>query len=113
MDVRLDERFPMNRKLACGGCTEWSVKGIARECHIGKDSVVEALKKLLDAGFIQYAGQAAGNGGMKKKWRVTHPDQLEAVRYSIDVMGLPSLRWEEEPAVAEEEAMDDVLEACL
>jgi asparagine synthetase B (glutamine-hydrolysing) len=122
MDVRLHKRHPYNRNLASGGCTEWSVKGIASECHIGRDKVVEALKQLLDAGFIQYAGRVPANGSMKRKWRVTHPDELEAVRYSIDVMGLPSLRWDEKAAAAadeeadrdaEEEAMNDVLEACL
>ena len=113
MDVRLHERHPYNRNLACGGCTEWSVKGIASECHIGRDKVVEALKQLLDAGFIQYAGRVPANGSMKRKWRVTHPDDLEAVRHSIDVMGLPSLRWDQGTTPVEEEQMDDVLEACL
>jgi len=94
-DVRLDDRFPYNRKLACGGCTSWSVKGIARECHLGKSSVIEALKGLLDAGFIQYAGYAFAGGGWRRRFRVTHPDHLEAVRYAISVTGLPSLKYNE------------------
>ena len=94
-DVRLDERHPYNRKLACGGCTTWSVKGMARECHLGQSSVVEALKALLDAGFIQYAGIAEEGNGPRRRWRVTHPDELEAVRYAISVMGPPSEKFNE------------------
>lgn len=93
MDVRLHERHPYNRNLACGGCTEWSVKGIARECHLGKASVHEALKDLLDAGFIQYAGWVPARGSPKRRWRVTHPKHLEDVRHAISVMGLPSLKY--------------------
>ena len=102
----------MNRKLVCGGCTEWSVKGIARECHIGKDSVVEALKKLPMQGLFstrascwewrdeeEMACDASGSAGGSASF--------------VEVMGLPSLVQREEPAAAEEEAMDDVLEACL
>ena len=77
----------------CGGITTWSVKGIAGECGMGKATVVQGLKKLLDAGFIQYAGKAWGSGSWKRRWRVTHPDQLEAVRHAIEVMGLPSLKY--------------------
>ena len=113
MDVELHHRHPYNRNLASGGCTEWSVKGIARECHIGKNSVVEALKQLLDAGFIQYAGQVPGNGGKKRRWRVTHPDEVEAVRHAIEVMGPPSLRWDKESDEIEEEQLDDLYEACM
>ena len=78
-----------------GAVTEWSVKGIACECSMGKSTVRRGLKKLLDAGFIQYAGKAWGNGSWKRRWRVTHPNQLEAVRYSISVMGDPSLKYYE------------------
>ena len=94
-DVRLHKRFPSNRKLACGGCTHWSVKGLADVCRLGKSSVIDALKKLLDAGFIQYAGEVLGRNGYRRRWRVTHPDQLEAVRYAISVTGLPSLKYNE------------------
>lgn len=79
----------------CGGTSTWSVKGMARHCGLGKATVITALKKLLDAGFIQYAGWTWGNGDKKRRWRVTHPEHLEAVRHSIDVMGPPSLRYNE------------------
>ena len=94
-DVALDEKHPYNRKLACGGCTTWSVKGMARECHLGQSSVVEALKALLDAGYIQYAGLVDGENGPRRRWRVTHPDELEAVRYAISMMGPPSERFKD------------------
>lgn len=94
-DVRLDERHPYNKRLACGGCTTWSVKGIAGECHLGKSSVIEALKALLDEGFIQYAGVCDTGSGPRRRWRVTHPDELEAARYAISVLGLPSKKFSE------------------
>ncbi len=80
-------------KSAQGGTTSWSVKGIANQCGLGKATVIKALKKLLDAGFVQYAGWAWGNGSPKRRWRVTHPKHLEAVRYAISVMGKPSLKY--------------------
>jgi hypothetical protein len=88
-DVRLHERFPENRKLAMGGCSSWSVKGIHKACHLGKDTVRRGLKKLMEAGFIQYAGEVRGKEGTWKRWRVTHPSELDAVRYAIEVMGGP------------------------
>jgi hypothetical protein len=80
---------------AQGGITAWSVKGIALQCCLGKSTVISALKKLLDAGFIQYAGWGWGNGSRKRRWRVTHPKHLKAVRHAISVMGLPSLKYKE------------------
>ena len=59
-------------------------------CGMGKTTVIRALKKLLDSGFIQYAEFSKP---YDRWWRVTHPDQLEAVRYSIDLMGLPSEKY--------------------
>jgi len=84
--------------LRQGGVSKWSVKGISRQCGMGKTTVIKALKKLLDEGYIQYAGWAWGNGARKRCWRVTHPDQLEAVRHAISVMGLPSLKYNDKPA---------------
>lgn len=76
-----------------GGTTNWSNKGLADRAGIGKTTVIKALKKLLDAGFIQYAGWSWGNGFRKRRWRVTHPADIEAVRYAISVMGPPSLKY--------------------
>jgi len=81
------------KNASYGAITEWSVKGIANECSMGKATVRRGLKKLLDAGFIQYAGKSWGSGSWKRRWSVTHPNQLEAVRYSISMMGLPSLNY--------------------
>ena len=103
-DIRLDEKFPYNRKLTCGGCSYWSVKGLADACHLGKSSVIDALKKLLDAGFIQYAGIIWGEKGYRRRWRVTHPGDLAAVRHAISVLGLPSLKYHDPTT---EELTDD------
>lgn len=92
-DTRSNKKHPFNKKLSCGGCTSWTVKGIADVCQLGKSSVIDALKALLDAGYIQYAGVVDEGMGPRRRWRVTHPDQLEAVRHAISVMGPPSLRY--------------------
>ena len=74
----------------CGGICNWTVKGLANECSMGRSTVITALKKLLDSGYIQYGEDSTP---YNRRWRVTHPKHLEAVRYAIDVMGLPSLRY--------------------
>jgi hypothetical protein len=38
-------------------------------------------------------GSTDERAGPRRRWRVTHPDQLEAVRHAISVMGLPSERY--------------------
>lgn len=85
MDKRVDRDGAV-----MGGTTEWSVKGLARECHLGKHTVSRALRLLADDGYIQLLGWTKTIGNRRRVWRVTRPDQLESVRYSIDVMGLPS-----------------------
>ncbi|HBT58473.1 MAG TPA: hypothetical protein DEA92_15300 [Pseudomonas sp.] len=57
---------------------------------MSRTTVIAALKKLLDHGFIQFAEFSTP---YDRVWRVTHPKHLEAVRYSIEIMGLPSLRY--------------------
>ena len=73
-----------------GGCCNWTVKGLAGACGMSKTTVIKALKKLLDGGFIQYAEFSTP---YDRWWRVTHPDQLEAVRHAIDLMGPPSAKY--------------------
>ena len=74
----------------CGGTCNWTVKGLADRCSMSKTTVIKALKKLLDGGFIQLAEFSTP---YDRVWRVTHPKHLEAVRHSIDLMGLPSLKY--------------------
>lgn len=68
---------------------------MAEQCHLGKEKVREGLKKLLDAGLIQYAGKSGQSGAERRVWRVTHPDDVEARRQAIRVMGLPSECFQE------------------
>ena len=77
----------------CGGTTSWTIKGLANELSIKRETVARAIDKLLDNGFIQIIGQSY-NSGLSNNivWRVTHPDMLDAVRYSIEMMGPPSER---------------------
>lgn len=68
--------------------------------------MIEALKSLLDAGFIQYAGLVDGENGPRRRWRVTHPDQLEAVRSAISVMGPPSERFKDSSTTPVDDTFD-------
>jgi len=77
----------------CGGTTNWSIKGLASELGVRRETVAAALNKLLDNGFIQVAGESTNKGGSHNTvWRVTHPNMLDAVRYANDIMGPPSER---------------------
>ena len=77
----------------CGGTTSYTIKGLSLELGRKRETVARALEKLLDAGFIQIAGEEQNKGGSNNTvWRVTHPKMLEAVSYSIEVMGPPSQR---------------------
>jgi hypothetical protein len=78
----------------CGGTSSWSIKGLAAELKIKRETVSRALNKILDSGHIQIAGEITNKDGSNNTlWRVTHPNMLDAVRYSIEIMGkLPSER---------------------
>lgn len=80
----------------CGGTTELSHKAIADLCRLGKTTVLKAIDALLDDGLIQCLHLVpTGRGSWKRRYRVIHPDQLEAQRGAIAVMGpalLPSER---------------------
>ena len=77
----------------CGGTSCYTIKGIASELGIERKTVARALNKLLDTGYIQIAGEQHNKDGCHSTiWRVTHPEMLDAVRYSIELMGAPSER---------------------
>ena len=76
-----------------GGTTSWTIKGLANQLGIQRKTVAGSLDKLVDTGYLQIAGeQKNGDGCQSSIWRVTHPDMLEAVGYSIELMGKPSGR---------------------
>ncbi len=77
----------------CGGTSSWSIKGLASELHIKRETAARALNKLLDYGFIQIAGEEENKGNSRNTiWRITYPTMLDAVRHSIEIMGKPSKR---------------------
>ena len=78
----------------CGGTSSWSIKGLAAELNIKRETVSRSIDKILDSGYIQIAGEITNKGGSNNTlWRITHPDMLDAVRYSIETMGkFPSER---------------------
>ena len=76
-----------------GGTTSYTIKGLSIETGLKRDTVARALNKLLHGGFLQIEHEEPNTGGSNNTvWHVTHPKMLEAVRYSIDVMGPPSYR---------------------
>ncbi len=80
-----------------GGTTQMSHKTIADICGMSSKTVIKAVDLLMDDGLISCEGMTHSwrGGSQKRIYRVTHPDQVEAVRYAIGVMGeglLPSDR---------------------
>ena len=73
--------------------SNWSVKGIAGELKMHRDTVARAIDKLLDNGFIGIAGHhASANGSHVVVWAIYAPDWIPNVRHSIELMGPPSAR---------------------
>lgn len=79
------------------GTSHWTVKGISGELGMCHKTVTKALYKLLDSGLITIIGETGNKAGSNNTvFGVTHPDWLEHVRYSINMMGqLPSERLKE------------------
>ena len=74
----------------CGGTTVLSHKAIADLCHLGKTTVLKAIDLLLDDGLIQVLHLVpTEKGSWKRRYRVTHPDDLEAQRAALEVIGEP------------------------
>lgn len=89
-DVRRDPRLHKHWKtrMDCGGTTKWTIKGIAGELGTCRKRVAKALDQLLDNGFVIAEGyEQTGRGTKTIIWRVVHPDQLEARRAVIEIMG--------------------------
>lgn len=75
----------------CGGTTELSHKAIASLCHMSKTTVLRAIDLLLDDGLIQFLHMVpTGKGSWKRRYRVTHPSQVEWQRQVIDLHELPA-----------------------
>ena len=93
------------------GTSKWSHKGIADKLRLGKSTVLKAINGLLDAGLIQHTGYLpTGKGSSKARYRVTHPETLDAQRYAISVMGPPSERKQARPIKPDYDNNDDSLE---
>jgi DNA-binding transcriptional MocR family regulator len=97
----------------CGGTTELSHKALADLCHMSKTTVIRAVDRLLDDGLIQFLHMVpTQSGSWKRRYRVTHPDHVEAQRAAIEVFGIaPSDRAKRMTHYAGEAGMDD--DVCL
>lgn len=81
-----------DRRGEWGGTTVLSHKAIADLCHMSKTTVIKAVDLLLDSGLIQFMHMvpALKKGSWKRRYRVTHPAQLEAQREALWVIGVPA-----------------------
>ena len=72
----------------------WTIKGIASEVGMKRETVGRAVDKLLDDGLLSViAEEENGNGSRNTIWGVTHSDWIINVRYAVDMMGdKPSVR---------------------
>lgn len=77
----------------CGGTTTLSHKALADLCRMSNATVIRAIDQLLDDGLIQFLHLVpTRQGTRKRRYRVTHPEHVEAQRSAIEVMGSPSAR---------------------
>ena len=89
-DRRWDKRkgLPWFHRLDAGATTEWSIKGLAGQLHIGKEKVRRAIDALLKAGFIRVLGYVSSRNGSKKRlFQVIKYNQLENYRAALAVSG--------------------------
>lgn len=80
-----------DRRSDCGGTTQLSHKAIADLCGMSKTTVVNAIDQLLDAGFISFLHMVpTAKGSWKRRYRVIHPDEVEAQRAALAAMEEPA-----------------------
>lgn len=72
----------------------WTIKGIASEVGMKRETVGRAVDKLLDDGLLSViAEEENGNGSRNTIWGITNSDWITNVRYAVDMMGdKPSVR---------------------
>ena len=82
-----------DQRKNCGGTTVLSHKALADLCHMSNGTVIKAIDLLLDDGLIQFLHLVpTRQGSHKRRYRVTHPDHLEAQRAALEVLGPASER---------------------
>lgn len=75
----------------CGGTTSLSHKALADLCHMSRTTVIRAVDRLLDDGLIQFLHLVpTPQGTWKRRYRVTHPEQLEVQREVLSLFGEPA-----------------------
>lgn len=75
----------------CGGTTSLSHKALADLCHMSRTTVIRAVDRLLDDGLIQFLHLVpTPQGTWKRRYRVTHPEQLEVQREVLALFGEPA-----------------------
>ena len=96
------------------GTTHWSHKAIAQTLHMGKATLIKALDKLLDHGFLTVVGYASPPfGSVHRIYRVIHPELIEHQRHALEVIGVPSsVRQKSRDALARETFFDSYEKEC-
>lgn len=84
----VEKHLPWSLRADAGATSEWSIKGLARQLHLGKEKVGKAMDALLDAGFIRVLGFFdSGNGSAKRLFQVVKYNQLDNVREALAITG--------------------------
>lgn len=105
-----------DRRGKCGGTTTLSHKALADLCHMSNTTVIRAVDMLLDDGLIQFLHMVpTQRGHWKRRYRVTHPDHLEAQREALKVLGPASERAKRLAAAASSKSLasEDLEEDCF
>lgn len=105
-----------DRRGECGGTTTLSHKALADLCHMSNTTVIRAIDMLLDDGLIQFLHMVpTPRGHWKRRYRVTHPDHLEAQREALKVLGPASERAKRLAAAANNKSLtpEELEEDCF
>ena len=73
------------------GTTHWSHKAISQTLHMGKATLIKAIDRLLDNGYVTVIGYSPSTtGSAHRVYRVLHPDHIQDQQHALDVIGMPA-----------------------
>ena len=73
------------------GTTHWSHKAISQTLHMGKATLIKAIDRLLDNGYVTVIGYSPSTtGSVHRVYRVLHPDHVKDQQHALEVIGMPA-----------------------
>ena len=96
------------------GTTHWSHKAISQTLHMGKATLIKAIDRLLDNGYVTVIGYSPSpTGSVHRVYRVLHPDHIQDQQHALDVIGIPaSTRQKKKDMMARETYIEYCDIAC-